>query len=141
VKQSRLPETSWSQGHPQQGNGQANAAESFERSFGQFTREPRILGNRKLREHPNILNVIGICIDEIHIAPAPAVVLEYSSQGKLKSFLNRLGDDLTVEKWMDLVLHAARGLEALHQLKVCHADVKLENALVFRSLEREDCRD
>ncbi|KAK0701331.1 hypothetical protein B0H67DRAFT_98423 [Lasiosphaeris hirsuta] len=111
--------------------------EVFRRHFGQLVLELRILGHRKLRKHAGIVDLLGICIDQVNGAPDLALVLEYSQLGSLKSFLADRRDDHgpSLVAQIDLIRQVASALEALHQLRVCHGDVKMENVLMF---SRED---
>lgn len=38
---------------------------------------------------------------------------------------------MTICDRMELAAQVARGLTALHSLKICHGDIKLQNMLVF----------
>ena len=60
-----------------------------------------------------------------------ALVMEYSELGSLKSFLDAQDYNLSVQDHMKLIAQAANGLGALHDLGICHGDVKTQNALVF----------
>ncbi len=102
--------------------------------FEQLTLEMRILGHRRLRKHANVVDILGLCIDEFNDSPTLALVLEYSAHGTLGSFMARQRggeSEIPVLQRVDFILQVARGLEAVHKLKVCHGDVKTENALVF----------
>ncbi|KAK0659742.1 hypothetical protein QBC41DRAFT_384216 [Cercophora samala] len=104
----------------------------FVRHFEQLTLELRILGHRKLRKHANIVKILGLCIDQVNGFPDLALVLEYSELGSLQSFLqDGRGNGVPLAERLAAIRQVAQGLEALHQLKVCHGDVKLENVLVF----------
>lgn len=106
----------------------------FRRHFDQLVLELRILGHRKFRKHAGIIDLLGICIGQVNGDPDLALVLEYSQLGSLKSFLladGRTGHGTSFTVRIDLVGQVARALDALHQLKVCHGDVKTENVLVF----------
>jgi serine/threonine protein kinase len=103
------------------------------KGFEQAVQELRILGHKKVRSHDNIVSIEGFCLDEINGVPSLALVIEYSHLGTLREFLVQNNDALSYDELFDLALQGARGLDALHKLLVCHADVKIDNALVFES--------
>ncbi len=103
----------------------------FEKDFVQITLELRILSHCRLKTHPNILNVLGICLDEYHEAPSLALVLEYSQIGTLRTFLGSDDGHLSLEQHIDLIAQVSQGLAAVHSFKIAHGDVKTENVLVF----------
>ncbi|RBR10376.1 hypothetical protein FVER53590_12494 [Fusarium verticillioides] len=103
------------------------------KGFEQVVQELRILGHKKVRSHDNIVSLEGFCLDEINGVPSLALVIEYSHLGTLREFLVQNNDALSYDELFDLALQGARGLDALHKLLVCHADVKIDNALVFES--------
>lgn len=106
----------------------------FERYLGRLDLEIRILTNKCVKQNKNILNILGFGMDERGGEPSCFLVEEYSNLGDLKAFLLS-GSSISVHQQLEFGLDIAKALEALHSLKVCHGDVKLENALVF---ERED---
>ncbi|KAL8858283.1 MAG: hypothetical protein Q9178_005146 [Gyalolechia marmorata] len=107
----------------------------FENILRQFSLELRILCHNPLKDHPNIINLIGYRLEEVDGLEVPflALGLEYSSEGTLKAFLRNNQHSLSVTTLMDLVFQVAKGLEALHRCNICHGDVKIQNALVFRN--------
>ncbi|KAF8848261.1 kinase-like protein [Acephala macrosclerotiorum] len=107
--------------------------EIFEKHINQFCLEVRVLTHSSLREHPNILQLYGICIDSSADHPVLSLVLEYSSLGSLTYFLKAGQPATSSADRLDLILQAATGLEALHSVKVCHGDVKTQNSLVFNN--------
>jgi serine/threonine protein kinase len=106
-------------------------SEAFELHFQHLCLELRILSHGQLRKHPNILDIHGICIDSYSGLPSLSLVLEYSPCGNLREFL-RKNCDLSIATKLELAFQCAKGFEALHKLKICHGDVKAENALVFQ---------
>lgn len=123
VKQSRLRTQS-------RGKQETQA---FERELYQLCLELRILSHGYLRGHPSIVNVLGICLDEDGGQPYLSLILEYSPYGTLKSFLVKHRDTFPDKILVDFMLQVSRGIEALHRLRICHGDVKTENALIFQS--------
>ncbi|KAF5012410.1 hypothetical protein FDECE_1539 [Fusarium decemcellulare] len=103
------------------------------RSFEQLVRELRILSHEQVRRHANIVNLEGVCMDDFNGSTSLDLVMEYSKFGPLRTFLVENSGTVSADQRIDFVLQAGRGLDALHRLRVCHADVKVENALVFKS--------
>jgi serine/threonine protein kinase len=84
-----------------------------------------------MRKHPNIVDILGLCVEEMNESPALALVLEYSSKGNLKDFLSQAQPSTAIAERCSFILQVAQGLVALHRLRVCHGDMKTENVLVF----------
>ncbi|KAI1208287.1 uncharacterized protein F4807DRAFT_462008 [Annulohypoxylon truncatum] len=111
---------------------------AFNKHFDQLVLELRILGQRKMRKNPYVVNMLGVCIDELNGAPSLDLVYEYSSLGSLTSFLISYAEAISTTQCIQLILHVAKGLAAFHDLKICHGDVKTQNVLVFPSNNAED---
>lgn len=111
-----------------------NAESVFDRHFLQIALELRILSNKSIAKHPNIIDVLGLHVDEGFDGPLVSLILEYSSFGDLRTFLLR-SDPMTISDSLQIARQIARGLEALHELKICHGDIKLDNVLVFQDQE------
>lgn len=110
--------------------------DAFDKHFNQLLLELRILSHRRLRKHPNIVNLIGLLMDEHSDRPSLSLILEHSAFGTIASFLDDRPEMLSVIERVDLILQIAKGLEALHELKICHGDVKTQNTLVFQNGEK-----
>lgn len=104
----------------------------FESYLSRLTLEMRILSNDRVKRHNNLLDIMGFGIHESGGEPSFFLVEEYSRLGDLKAFL-RSCPSLSVQQQLRFCLDIAEALEVLHSLKVCHGDVKLENALVFET--------
>jgi serine/threonine protein kinase len=122
VKQSRLL--------PQISIDHRNGDE-FVRHLNQLALELRVLGLKAVRNHPNLVTILGICMEDLSGAPLLALVMEYSELGSLKSFLATQDYNLSAQDHLKLIAQAANGLGALHDLGICHGDVKTQNSLVF----------
>jgi serine/threonine protein kinase len=107
--------------------------QAFERELHQLCLELRILSHDYLRGHPNIIDILGICLDEENRRPYLSLVLEHSSYGTLKSFLVKHHDTIQDETLVDFMLQVSRGITALHRLKICHGDIKPQNVLIFQN--------
>lgn len=108
----------------------------FETYLGRLSLEIRILANECVKQHKNVLNILGFGVDQSGGELSCFLIEEYSRLGDLKAFL-RSHPFLSAYQQLELCLDIAQALEVLHSLKVCHGDVKLENALVF---ETDDAR-
>jgi serine/threonine protein kinase len=126
VKRSLLQSDQWF-------NGPSDSKKILGRAFEQIVRELRVLGHGSIRKHKNLVNVEGICMDDFNSVPSLAIVMEYSKFGTLRQFLVENKDKISLDERMSFVMQSCRGLDALHQVKVCHADIKIDNALVFKS--------
>ncbi|KAK7433389.1 hypothetical protein QQZ08_000329 [Neonectria magnoliae] len=104
---------------------------SVTKILGQLTRELRILSHEGLRKHPHIIDIVGVCAEQANGSLDWAIVLEYASHGTLATFLKGIGASTSGVQRADMILGVARGLQALHQLGICHGDIKAENSLVF----------
>ncbi|KAL9092583.1 MAG: hypothetical protein Q9165_004387 [Trypethelium subeluteriae] len=102
---------------------------AFASHFEQLCLELRILTQASLRKHENIIDILGICAEDFYGEPSLSLVLEYAVYGTLEDFLvARHATDH--EEIMTCAFQVSNGLNALHNLKICHGDVKLRNVLV-----------
>jgi len=102
-----------------------------DRQLKAFCLELRILCHESLKSHRNIIDVLGICLEQHANRPVLCLILEYSAHGTLKDFLVRSEEETDMAGLLDYISQVGCGLEALHRLKVCHGDVKIQNCLVF----------
>ncbi|RBR26060.1 uncharacterized protein FIESC28_01088 [Fusarium coffeatum] len=119
-------------------NGPTASGKGLGKGFEQIVRELRILGHDSIKKHNNLVNLEGVCLDDYNGFPSLAIVMEYSSLGTLRAFLTENAKNISLGERVDFVMQSGRGLEALHQVKVCHADIKIDNALVFKSSTHKD---
>ena len=109
----------------------------FESYLGRHALEIRILTNERVKQHDHILDILGYGVNESAGEPSFFLVEEYSGIGDLKAFL-RSSPSLSIRQQLGLCKDIAEALEVLHSLKVCHGDVKLENALVFETNDERE---
>ncbi|KAF1319978.1 Serine/threonine protein kinase, partial [Globisporangium splendens] len=85
-----------------------------------FLHEVRVW--HRLKKHPHIVELYGAChVDKRYF------VCEYASNGDLRDYLKRAGNDHLV--W-DKLYEIALGLAYMHGLSVVHNDLKCDNVLV-----------
>lgn len=72
---------------------------------------------------PNVVRLFGA----YHVGTDPYFVCEYAANGTLKDYVYK---DENRHKTWQLLLEAANGLRALHQLNIVHNDLKCNNILV-----------
>jgi serine/threonine protein kinase len=113
------------------GDGQQLNQLNSER-LNQLATELRILAHLPMRNHPNILQLIGV---EFLLAE-PVLVLEDANCGSLSQFMKcpersaMFTRQVFELKW-NFCLDIARGLEVLHNHGVIHGDIKDDNILIF----------
>ncbi|KAK8001832.1 hypothetical protein PG991_014054 [Apiospora marii] len=115
----------------------SGASAPFDVHFSQLTLELRILAHERLRLHPYIVDVRGLYLDGRSAELVSlALVLEYSDFGNLAHFLahrREEGSELPMTDKIELLSQVCCGLNALHELRICHGDVKTQNVLVFEN--------
>ncbi|ORY19435.1 hypothetical protein BCR34DRAFT_659639 [Clohesyomyces aquaticus] len=100
-----------------------------------FLRELRVLTHSPLRNHENIVRLIGVGWEANRLSIStsvfhwPFLVLEHAQCGTLINWLDENTSDFGMRK--ALVLDVGLGLQALHSCDVIHGDMKPENVLVF----------
>lgn len=115
----------------------ANSGErdAFQRRLRSVLREISIMRHSPVDHHPNIINLIGYGWRMQESRPAPYVVLEFGPKGSLRSYLSST-KNLTAQTKMAFGGDVASGLMVLHHCGIVHGDLKLDNVIVFPSLDR-----
>lgn len=116
-----------------QSNDQVVAVKQLDRQGRQGTREfiSEVL-MLSLLKHPNLVNLIGYCVEDDH----RILIYEYMPQGSLEDHLLELAPNKKHLSWdlrMKIAEGAARGLEYLHEIaepKVIYRDFKASNILL-----------
>lgn len=91
-----------------------------------------------LKNHPNILTLLGYGWNMEASSILPYIVVEYSAHGTLRDYL-RSAHKLKIgftDKEM-LIADVAAGIHALHTTGIVHGDIKMDNVLIFDSDERK----
>ncbi|HEV8247687.1 MAG TPA: serine/threonine-protein kinase, partial [Polyangiaceae bacterium] len=92
----------------------------------QFTREGRVLAKLS---HPHVVQVFAMySLDGI-----PCLAMEYLEGKSLTELVREAGGRLTSEQALELLLEAARGLTAAHELGLLHRDIKPDNLFVVEA--------
>jgi serine/threonine protein kinase/WD40 repeat protein len=89
----------------------------------QFQREGRVLAKLS---HPNVVQVFAIYA----LDGRPCLAMEFLEGESLQAHAARHGGKLPVARWYELLLAAARGLSAAHEVGLLHRDLKPENLFV-----------
>lgn len=112
---------------------------SLSQSLTSMANEIRVLGHPHLRNHQNIVDIIGVgwggtLYDDPECTYRwPILLLEFASCGTLEDFFTLEDLDYTWEIKEKICYDVANGLEALDDACVLHGDLKLSNVLVFRT--------
>lgn len=97
-----------------------------------MTLEVRALGRTKLRQHRNIVNLLGWAL-EVENTAMPILIMERAI-GTLVRLLSRLDSDS--DEWNvkhHVCLDMSAGLDAIHKEGIVHADLKPTNILIFQT--------
>ncbi|KAL2132010.1 hypothetical protein VTI74DRAFT_4316 [Chaetomium olivicolor] len=94
-----------------------------------FISEIRILSHKPLREHPNIIKILGVNWELESGYPEPFLLLERAN-ADLAGFQSR-HRSLPFSTKKSIALDIACGLSALHQCGIVHGDMKPQNVLIF----------
>ena len=91
-----------------------------------------------LHAHQNIIDLIGITwTSERDLHMEPALVVEFAEYGSLDKYLNSHQLDIVAKS--NICVQIADGLDMLHQCAIIHGDVKCENVLMVRGVQRCYC--
>jgi serine/threonine protein kinase len=118
--------------------------ESFETenrdALDEIATELEVLRHQPLRNHENIIDLIGIAYHNAGDAEEPniipALVIEYAEFGNLAAY-QADGNGRDINDKIDICSDAAQGLKVLHDSGVIHGDFKASNLLVCRHESRK----
>jgi serine/threonine protein kinase len=111
-----------------------NDSHGLDRRLRAVLNEIRIMHHAPLREHPNILSILGYGWRQSGQVPMPYIVVEYAIFGSLRQYLAESERSLRTK--IIMAGDIAAGLNALHQCDIVHGDLKLENIVVLQSWDR-----
>lgn len=102
--------------------------------------ELQILRHVGLRQHANIIRLLGMMYHDAGEIGSPcivpALVMEYAELGNLQTYQEH-GYLMSTDDRLDACLDTARGLQALHEIRIIHGDVKASNLLVCKHPTRK----
>jgi serine/threonine protein kinase len=100
----------------------------IESRYKSVSAELLVLRHPPIKEHENILDLLGITWDfeDWDKSIWPVLILEYSELGSMDAF-----DFMSLEYKIQALVDIAKALICLHNCGVAHCDVKSENVLLF----------
>lgn len=103
----------------------------LQQHYDKVVRELRVLTHPSLEDNPYISKILAYGWDSGPKGGWPYLVVDYSNYGTLDEYLQRFEHSWADRR--DFALDVALGLEALHESKIIHGDVKPSNVLVFEA--------
>eukprot|EP00005_Dracoamoeba_jomungandri_P004357 CAMPEP_0174258348 /NCGR_PEP_ID=MMETSP0439-20130205/7351_1 /TAXON_ID=0 /ORGANISM="Stereomyxa ramosa, Strain Chinc5" /LENGTH=395 /DNA_ID=CAMNT_0015341819 /DNA_START=682 /DNA_END=1869 /DNA_ORIENTATION=- len=82
---------------------------------------------QKKETHPNVVKVLGICIDPC------GLIMEFLENGSLLSYLNK-SPKQTIEQIFKWAIQVGEGMDYLHRHQIIHQDLALRNVLIAENL-------
>ncbi|RBR09908.1 hypothetical protein FVER53590_13698 [Fusarium verticillioides] len=111
-------------------DGDLNSARS-RKMWSSMAMELQILRNKFIKNHPNIVQLLGICWKSVKDGVLmPSFVLE-AAEIDLERFLDN-PKALEYRKVLGLAVDIATGVRALHDVGIIHGDIKPANVLIFK---------
>ncbi|KAJ5668886.1 hypothetical protein N7462_009956 [Penicillium macrosclerotiorum] len=106
----------------------------FQRRLQSVLREVLIMCHPPLSYHPNIIDLLGYGWNLEGQRTSPFISVEFGSKGTLRAYMK----DGTQPLRNKLILmgDVGAGLMALHKCGIIHGDLKMDNVVVFASLDR-----
>ncbi|KAG5819218.1 hypothetical protein H9Q74_009607 [Fusarium xylarioides] len=114
-------------------DGDLNSARS-RKMWSSMAMELQILRNKFIKNHPNIVQLMGICWKSVKDGVLmPSFVLE-AAEIDLEKFLDN-PKALEYRKVLGLAVDIATGVRALHDVGIIHGDMKPANVLIFKDTQ------
>ncbi|KAF5266835.1 hypothetical protein FOXYS1_2325 [Fusarium oxysporum] len=111
-------------------DGDLNSARS-RKMWSSMAMELQILRNRFIKNHPNIVQFLGICWKTVKDGVLmPSFVLE-AAEIDLEKYLDN-PKAVEYRKVLGLAVDIATGVRALHDVGIIHGDIKPANVLIFK---------
>ncbi|KAG4272563.1 serine/threonine protein kinase [Fusarium proliferatum] len=111
-------------------DGDLNSARS-RKMWSSMAMELQILRNKFIKDHPNIVQLLGICWKSVKDGVLmPSFVLE-AAEIDLEKFLDN-PKAVGYRKVLGLAVDIATGVRALHDVGIIHGDIKPANVLIFK---------
>lgn len=96
--------------------------------------EVRALTMPRVRAHPNVVNLEGVCWETLGMMAVPVLVFPKAEYGNLRTFMESgPGQALPLRGRKSMCTDIANALMALHESGVIHCDIKPQNILVDRN--------
>jgi serine/threonine protein kinase len=109
-------------------------------ALGHTIDELRVLSSARIRSHTNINHLRGILFEPAKYRKDgrlfPVLILDPSPFGNLLDFISDPVRVVDGPYW-ECCVDVGRGLQALHENRIIHGDVKCENVLVFPAIDYE----
>jgi serine/threonine protein kinase len=106
----------------------------FQRRLQSVLREILIMCHPPLAHHPNIINILGYGWSVENQRPSTFISVEFASKGTLREYMKEKEHPIRTK--LLLMGDVGAGLMALHKCGIIHGDLKMDNIVVFSSLDR-----
>lgn len=106
----------------------------FQRRLQSVLREILIMCHPPLTHHPNIIDILGYGWSVEKQRPSPFISVAFASKGTLREYMKEKVHPIRTK--LILMGDVGAGLMALHKCGIVHGDLKMDNIVVFSSLDR-----
>lgn len=125
-------------------NANVYAAKVLKKPSNLFQKEIDILNELRAANNPYIVNIIdsgeGLVIRKNHTEKTcQFLVLEYASKGELFNYIYCAKSGLSELYSKVIFAKILRGVQACHNLGICHRDLKMQNILVDENFSPKIC--